>query len=344
MQTDASVYLPPVTGTGSAPGDNTYFTGLILREFMDRGYLTARTQQQARLSMTAAINAHESRDGGRPVSGIEDDGLFHRRRPVYVLNLTLRDTNSGRSLINQDLFYSEPDEIDDLITLTFRELPPASEFTRQGPEQILPEQALPEQALTEHALPEHTPYNWRDESWFFGAALAWAPRFYINEDISVHSANIGFALFAEYHFLNMLAVGTGLELAQDWVVVTEWNDYHFRYFVLGIPFLARFVFYPSDNNIFAPYLGINFNIPLSQDVKLPLLSWRLGLQYGIRFGPGILMLDPWISMDIGRSTVGAREINPIPYQRFMIHLGIGYTVGLNAIRYRHRSDNTAGRP
>jgi hypothetical protein len=76
-----------------------------------------------------------------------------------------------------------------------------------------------------------------------------------------------------------------------------------------------------------PYLGINFNIALYGDTKPPPVAWRVGFQYGVKAGPGILVIDPWFSMDFGKS--GITENPFVQYQRYMMHIGVKYKYGFD---------------
>jgi len=55
-----------------------------------------------------------------------------------------------------------------------------------------------------------------------------------------------------------------------------------------------------------------------------------GFQYGIKLGPGVLFIDPRFSIDMGKSSLNvdpAYGINELSFQRYIIHLGIGYKLG-----------------
>jgi hypothetical protein len=119
---------------------------------------------------------------------------------------------------------------------------------------------------------------------------------------------------------------------------------------LEIPLALKLILKPANNFLIEPYTGIHFNIPLKYTVKyeitseneiidfdfhVPLCSWMIGFTYGIKAGPGIIYFDPRFSMDIGKSSINitfdSDLVNTLyhqPYQRSIIHIGIGYRIGV----------------
>jgi hypothetical protein len=74
-------------------------------------------------------------------------------------------------------------------------------------------------------------------------------------------------------------------------------------------------------------MGVNLNIAFYRDTLPPPAAWRLGFQYGIKAGPGIVVIDPWFSMDFGESSLGSNQ--NIKYQRYMMHIGVKYKYGFD---------------
>jgi hypothetical protein len=253
------------------------------------------------------------------------DAMWRIRQEMYVLHLALLDNRTGQTLINRDLFYADPDEIDDLIMLQFNRVSDAPEVV---PETVIFTQYVPEYITVSENIREE-PDNWRDKEWYFGACAFWAPRVYQAEASSTYYVNFGFGLFAEYHFLG-LSAGTGVELAPDWIAVTSAANDSYRDLVLEIPLLIKYILKPSKYFMLVPYAGINLNLALYGETRPPLLAWRLGFQYGVKAGPGVLIIDPWFSMDFGRSRLGEEKgDDTIRYQRYMMHIGLGYKYGVD---------------
>jgi len=308
---DATIYLPPVTGTGSGPGDNEYITNKLIEHLDNLTYLPVRSLRSAAFTLVASIAPKEEDE-------LPDDAYPIYQAKTYILSLELMDNKTGRIIVRQNLFYSELEEISNILVLHFNLVPYASEFYDPTPPP---------------PPPPVDPDEWRKKPWYLSVGAFWTPRVYEGDYESTYYVNFGYGLWAEFHFLqfekeNMeifhyLVLGTGLELVPDWVAVREGETY--RDLLLEIPIMVSFAFKPSGYFMLMPYLGVNFNIGLYGDTIPPIAAWRTGFQYGIKVGPGILVVEPWFSMDFGKSSIAS---NPeMQYQRYMMHIGVKYKYG-----------------
>lgn len=323
---DATIYLPAVTGTGNRSGDNEYITNRIIEHLEKLGYLPVRYPRATAFSLFASIARQNSRNRAT------GDGPLPLNQPrTYVLNLKFVDNKTGETVIGEDLFYYEAEEIGDLLITKFK-LGPYVSAIEPEPEPI-PIEEIP--VVAEE--PKKDPDEWRTKSWYLSAGVFWAPRIYKGSYESSHYVNFGYGIGAEYHFLKIapgiqflkyLSVGAGLELVPDWIAVRIQDEtYHYRDLLLEIPVLVNAVFRPSDYFMLIPYGGAQFTIPLYGETKPFLLAWRAGFQYGIKTGPGVLVLDPWFSMDLGPSRITSNTA--IKYRRYMINIGVKYKYGFD---------------
>jgi hypothetical protein len=125
-----------------------------------------------------------------------------------------------------------------------------------------------------------------------------------------------------------LSLGAGFEYASDLIRVSPNAGENYGNMLLEIPVFVKFVFKPGGYVIVEPYTGIQFNIPFDKTILPPLMSWLIGLHYGVKTGPGILFIDPRITFDIGKSGMDPDSpFKDISFQRNIIHLGIGYKFG-----------------
>jgi len=313
---DATIYIPPVTGTGSRPGDNEYITNQLIEHLENLNYLPVRSQRNAAFTLHATIarqNSEGQSGGGGAIP-------LHMSR-TYVLNIDLTDNKTGANVIKQNLFYSEPEEIPNLLMLNFNLVPFASEYTETKKAPADKPEDLEE---------------WRSKQWYLSTGFFWTPRVYEGKYESTYYVNFGYGIWTEYHFLKFattkktkffeyLSLGTGLELVPDWVAVRVKESYHDL--LLEIPLLINVVLKPSGYFMLVPYAGINFNIPLYRETIPSLAAWRLGFQYGIKVGPGIMVVDPWFSMDFGKSSISSNS--RVTYQRYMMHIGVKYKYGFD---------------
>jgi len=315
------IYVEPVSGTGSGPGDNEYFSNLIVRELEARNYTVVTMPRNSTFTLRAVITPQDIRGE-----------TFMAR--MYVLHVGLWNNRSGEALMNQDFFYTVPSEIASLLSNMLGELP----FEPSGASSSGSGANGEGLGIAGGVAGEAIDTSWRDRYWYFMANVFWTPRTYKAESTSTYYINFGFGLYAEYHFIQLateklkflkyLSLGTGIELVPDWVAVTDVATDSYRDLVLEIPLLVQFIIKPPGHFMLMPYAGINMNFALYQIAIPPLFAWRIGFQYGVKAGPGIITIEPWFSMDIGKSRLGMDINDSISYQRYMMHIAIGYKYGL----------------
>jgi len=285
----AAVYVPPVTGTGGKPEDNELFYKQLISEVRYQHFKLAETQKDAEFNLAGTLSAYP------------DDALPDVIQ--YVLHLALMDNNTGKIRSYGELVYEVPEDLNTLL--------PSLVYT------LL------------YTIPEDSGIdNWRSKWLFAGAGAFWTPRMYAAESVSMHIGSFGGGIFAEWHFLDFLSLGAGFEFASDLIRISPNADENYGNVLLEIPVFVKFVFKPGEYVILEPYTGVQFNIPFDKTILPPLMSWMIGLQYGVKTGPGILFVDPRFTFDIGKSGMDPDSaFKDIFFQRNIIHLGIGYKFG-----------------
>ena len=296
---DPYIYVLPVTGTGSRPGDNSFFYRELVFELITQNINLARTQNAADFTLIGTLAPYM------------DEGLF-------VFHLDLQDNRTGRITVNGGLTYGTLDEIYDLLPVlvsTMRNRIPGSTSSQAGRQTVRQAGAQEE---------------WRDKRLYFGVSAFWTPRIYIGDDTSTHLVNFGGGLSAELHFLNFLALGAGGEVSGDWVRVSRNAAAdNYQNMMLEVPLSLRGVIKPGGYFMIEPYAGAQLNIPFSKNTKPPLVSFMGGLQYGVKAGSGAVFIDARFAMDRGKSTIAASPGgNASTYQRYIVHLGLGYKFGV----------------
>jgi len=337
---NATIYIPPITGLRSRAGDKNQILKHLTEHLEHLQYVPVRTMNNAAYTLFASVT----------LLNISTNGT-----QTHLLHLELMDNKTGRTVLTQDFYYSKQEEIARLIKNDFLLAPFSTEYELRPVHPDTPpiETSPPPAATTPPAgatAPSTTPARaappsaegdeyenpdeWRSKPWYLSAGIFWTPRVYEGDYESTYYVNFGYGIWAEYHFLQLvrenleifyyLTVGSGLELVPDWVAVREGESY--RDLSLEIPLLVSFAFKPSKHYMLMPYLGINFNIPFYRDTLPPPVAWRVGFQYGVKAGPGILVIDPWFSMDFGKSGLAS---SPEKYQRYMMHIGVKYKYGFD---------------
>jgi len=285
----AAIYVPPVSGSGGKPENNDLFYKQLVAEVTYQHFKVAKTLNDADYTLAVTLSAHS----GNKASDVTQ----------YNLHIELKDNKTGKKLAEGDLEYGIAEEIKDLF--------PSLVYT------IL--NTIPEEAGK---------YNWRNKWLYAGAGAIWTPRIYASESVSTHLASFGGGVFAEFHFLNFLSVEAGVEFASDMIKILAKAEENYPNYLLEIPVLLKYVIKLGDYFILEPYAGAQFNIPLDKTTKPPLFSLLAGFQYGVKAGPGIFYIDPRFSMDIGESVMETvPSFKDLSFQRYIIHLGIGYKYG-----------------
>jgi len=173
---DASIYITPVTGSGSKPEDNSLFYKQLVLELSEHNnFLLAKTQNASDYSLVGSLARYFSGGGGQ-----------------FVFHLELRNSKTGEIKVEGDLLYAAPDDvIQQVETLVSAMLNTIPEDTGIDDE-------------------------WRNKLLYLGAALTWAPRIYdLGKDTLGYSGDPYYSFSFEYHFFNFLSLETGIELAVD---------------------------------------------------------------------------------------------------------------------------------
>jgi hypothetical protein len=290
----ASIFVLPVTGTGSRAEDNAFFFKQLGSEVKDLHFNLAKTLQDAEFYLVSTLYPNPDGAGNDPDSPVRQ----------YVFHLTLLENKTDKARAEGELLYETTRNIGDMFSnLVYTVL---------------------------HTIPASTGRNnWRNKWVYIGGSVFWTPRIYTADSAATYLTNFGGGIFAELHFLNFLSLGAGAELASDMVKVLPSDTETYGNTLLEIPLLLKIVFKPGDFALFEPYGGVHFNIPFENTTVPPQVSWLVGFQFGIKAGPGVLYIDPRFSMDIGKSILDeeASGVSDLLFQRNIIHLGIGYKVG-----------------
>ena len=360
----ASVYIPPVSGTGIDQRDNTYFYILIYQELSAQDHIITGAYNSSDFSLIGTIT---------PLGADERSSSA-----MYRFDLFLQDNRTGEITLEQRHRYDKLDTTDVAIKLMIKNVldqiqatPRNQPLTQPVPQIILPaplpaqpapqtvpaapqpsqpvqtdpQPAQPVQAAPQPVQPVQTAPqpvqtdpqpvqpvtgsggDWRDKWVFLGASARWIPRIY-NGGQETYLSNLGFGLYTEIQILESVALETGLELARDWVRITDSanNEKDYLDLVLEIPVLVKIVIKPGSVFMLEPYAGINFNVPLVGVMKPPPVSWVLGYQHGVKAGPGIFLFDFRFSMDSGNSSL--KELPGITYSRNSPSFSAGYKIGI----------------
>jgi hypothetical protein len=305
------IFFPSVTGVGHSRGDNAAIARMLTDELASRNYTLLNTPQGADFTLYGSLGIfdeyadYESRYDNR----IQATTTYTFNAPMreyygvlYLFQLILRNDKTGEVIL-QNVVYASFDDVYNffpvLMNNLFTHIPGNDKLVNLG--------------------------DWLDKYLYLGVNAFWSPRIYYGDSQSAHFVNFGGGVSAEYYFWKYLSFEAGAQLVPDWVVHSDDN---YQNLMLEIPVALRVVLKLSDHYMLGPYAGAQINIPLYEPTKTPLFSWMIGITGGVRAGPGIFYIEPRYAMDIGNSSIKTGfSATPFEYQRYLVHIGIGYKFG-----------------
>jgi len=359
-----TIYIPPIEGTGSTENDNIVLADILYRELTARNFILGETLEGAEYSLFCKLAPSEenSKENSKEKYFLslalnDKDGLTLYEQGLHYTTLEEANSYLPSVLLSMmdNIFALQVGAIVEQTKPIVEPPQPVVEPPQpivESPEPIVePPQPVVEspQIIVESPEPIVKPTKpiiesdyddeWRNKLWYLGAGVFWDPRLYYGSMPEINLLNFSFGFSLEFHFfryaneklefLKYLSLGTGMEFASDWIVVSPRLNDDYRNTIMQIPLTLYGVFKPGTDLLLEPYLGILFNIPLLPETTPSLLSWQAGFQYGIKAGQGIFYWDIRYSMDFGKSGINAnRPGGDREYDRYMLYLGIGYKYDL----------------
>jgi hypothetical protein len=303
MRDDISIFVPPVTGTGSGPDDLIYFTDMTQMEVPARGFALSETQSGADYIIRGSISPYTPEYEEPEELGEDEELVEIPEDSYYALHVALIDNQTEYVMVEQDLIYQVLEETNEYFpVLIFNMLAniPLSKLTYDD--------------------------NWRHKWLYIGGYVNWSPRIYTGTLSAAYMAGFGLGVSTEFHFLNFMSLETGLEINED--SVASQKGIAARGLVVEVPALLKIVLKPSLHYMLEPYGGIQINGPTSREIMPPLVSWLAGFQFGVRAGGGVFFIDARFIRDIGESTMFPdAPSEQLDYQRMVIKFNLGYKFG-----------------
>jgi hypothetical protein len=301
-----SIYISPITGTGSTPEDNEIFTGILAIELEAWNFRVVTEPHEAEYSL---------------VGTLATSGTYYEEDAEGKCFLSISLNKNGITLYEQGAYYASTADANTYIPYLLRNIF-SNIFEIAEIFEVV-------KVVKEEAIAEPVDDTWRNKQWYLGAEVFWNPRLYYGNRLGAYLANFGFGFSVEYHFLDFMSVGTGIEVISDYFIASLRTDDDYHNTILQIPLLIKYVWRPGVNFMHIPYAGIQFNLPLFLDTTPAVVSWETGFQFGMKAGPGIVYADARYSMDFGSSGLHKNHTaDTRRYNRYMIYLGVGYKYDL----------------
>jgi hypothetical protein len=307
------VFFPSIIGTSRNVGDNAAIVSMLTNELTKRNCVLISSPQKADFLLYGTLTplsgtGYEGRyfaDTSATVVYSFDTSTQDATEQLFHFQLTLKNVKTNET-VQQNLIYASIDDINNFFPLmTYN--------------------------LFSHIFGSPLVDAWLNKRLYAGVSAFWSPRIYYGTQQSAHFVNFGGGALMELLLAKFMSLEAGVELIPDWVVHSAGHNY--QNLMLEIPVALRFIFKLSDYYMLGPYGGIHVNVPLYDTTKTPLFAWMAGIVGGVKAGPGIFFVEPRFSMDIGKSSLNTEpDITPLDYQRFIVHIGIGYKFGIFTMR------------
>jgi len=300
---ELKIYVPPVAGSG-AQGDNAYFYSRLSYEVAFQQHSIVRAARGSDFTLRGSIMPLEEMqsvmagNGNSFYDARSEEVPAENEDGAFVINVELINSATGEVIGDQYIIYDWVDSYVDgfISTIVYNML-----------------SGIPDIEIID---------DWRDKWLFLEASALWAPRIYFGHYDSVNWANFGLKLAVDFQFLNFLSLSAGVQFVQDWVVITATGGEFRRDLILEVPLALKLLLKPYSYLMLEPYGGVLLNHSLMNSTKPSMFSWFAGLQFGVKAGPGMAVIDPRFAMDFSKS-----YINTVQYRRYMIQIGIGYKFG-----------------
>jgi len=300
---EARIFVPPVIGSGGQ-GDASFFYKQLTYEVVLQYYSLVRTKAGSDFELKGTIELVSEREDlpleeiTRVLEEDSEDEESEGRPGQYIFTIELIYNPTGETIGEQYVIYNNTNTyVTNLVSVIVYNLLSIIPYMEQLD-------------------------DWRSYWLFVGLSGMWAPRVYIGEEQSLNWTNFGLLLQAEYSFFSFLSASLEVQFVRDWVIVSQADKEEYNDFLMEIPISLRYIIKPLDYLMLEPYTGVSINVSLMGLTQPSILSWLIGFQYGVKVGPGVLTIDPRISVDLFNSVV-----QDTPYRRNLIQITAGYKYG-----------------
>jgi len=343
---NASIYIPPVTGFGKDPGDNEVIAQMLVNEIKIRNGVLGNSLQKADFILYGTIAPyHAEEQYYHDYVYLNTDGtstnvtvhtynpmLRNSREQVYIFQLILKNEKANQAVLVQNLLYTSIDTVYDFFPLLIFNI-------------------YSQMSIKRPSLKKIDNDDWRNKWLYLRASFDFPITFYKLKDDGLKAGGVysddlshvqqldnkvialpGLTLGAEVQLLDWLSLEPNIQA--NWEYLND-QDFFNMEAGLQIKFPLKFI----RNIMLEPYGAVVYPVySTSSGVfdSLPMLAFGGGCQVATRGGhPGAIFLDVnYMYYFPGDAVVNNPYGNLFPkppvihYQRYVIGLGIGYKFGL----------------
>jgi len=287
-RTDASIYVPPVTGLGSNPEDNTLFYKQLVFELTEQYFKLAKAREGADYSLIGSLSPYDGRQ--------------------FSIYLELRNNKTGEITVEGELLYETVDDVSD----QFSALVSTLVYT------------IPDETGTKW----RNNWVYVGASVFWTPRIYFGVGDNKNSSTNYANPGGGLSLELHLFDFMSVEAGLEITTDRVKISENRdyWNPLLeipiLLKYVIKPGAWSWFMVEPYAGAQF------NILFPDATDnIKPPLLTVVFGLQYGVKAGPGTFFIDGRVGIDWGESTINVSGRKEPDFQRFIIHLGFGYKFG-----------------
>ena len=335
---DTVIAVPPVTGEGSGPDDMLYFTEMTIMEVGARGYSVGENGNDYILA--GSVFRADAEDKETEPPDTEDDW--------YAFHIELIEAETGRKILEQDLVYQHTEKVNEFFPLLIFNMLANIPLTKLAVDSS--GAGSPEYIYSSPDPPPGQPQHWLYLGLRAGTSLRLYRRStaepFIEKDVH-HYYNINAALQLTWQFASFMGIQAEGIFSNDYAPyeIYETNSAHSVLTLRSEPFTAYSLMVPltlkctlrKEPLLAAALGGVYLAVPLGNmqngiyggsfpySLTVP-VGYTLGINLGMKAGPGYLFLDLRWAQDLGE-TIKAESLESL-YRRSMVILALGYEIGL----------------
>jgi len=368
-KSNASIFIPPVTGIGKTPDDNTVIAQMLTNEIKARHGVLGKSLQKADYILYGTIAPYHqeqqfyhdylflnAEDTSTDITIYTYNSMLRESwQQVYIFQLILKNQKTNKAILLQNLLYLSIEDVYDFFPLLMFNI-----YSKINVKQTPDKQTADIQTYTDTE-------DWRNKQLYIRVSFDFPITFYTLKPDGLTVKNglynpgpptkmaapldnkvvalPGMTLGAEKRLFNWLSVEPKLQIGWEylgWEYLNKHKDFLNIAVGLELKFPLKFI----KNIMLEPYGAVSYPIPIKSSPVLtatsvfdsyPRFAYGGGLQVGMKGWKqtGSFFIDINYMYYSGDAVISNpyKDLYPEPdvihYQRTVLGLGMGYKFGVN---------------
>jgi len=360
-RSNASIFIPPVTGIGKTPDDNTVIAQMLTNEIKSRHGTVGKSMRGTDFILYGTIAPYHqeqqfyhdylflnAEDTSADVTIYTYNSMLRDSwQQVYVFQLILKNQKTDKAILLQNLLYLSIEDVYDFFPLLMFNV-----YTKINDKQTAVKQIPDRQTAVKQVYADTE--DWRNKWLYLRASFDFPVTFYTLKDdgliagTGIYNDTVtptsiqqldnkvvalpGMTVGAEVQLLNWLSLEPNIQVGWEYL-----NDKDFINLAIGLQLKFPLKF---SNIMLEPYGAVSHPVfPSSSGIfnSFPAIAVGGGFQLGMKgwAGTGSVFIDVnYMYYCLGDAVIKNpyKELFPKPdeihYQRAVLGLGIGYKFGL----------------